>query len=177
MLSNYVPSFLCKGTIFKKIYEAQQKEIDSLNVDMEDLINQCFVETATWGLSLWEQEVGITTISIDSYEFRRSRIKARLRGAGTTTVTMIKNVAESFENGVVEVTEDPINYSFTIKFTGTKGIPPNVEDLKVAINEIKPAFLGVNYEYSYTTWSEVKNITWGTAKTGTWGGLKTREVI
>jgi hypothetical protein len=89
----------------------------------------------------------------------------------------MKNVSESFTNGEVDIIENNPAYSFTVKFVGSKGIPPNIDDLKAAIEEIKPAHLAVQYEFSYTLWSEVKNITWGTVKTGTWGQLRIREVI
>jgi uncharacterized protein YmfQ (DUF2313 family) len=177
MLSNYAPSFLASGDIFKKIYENQQAEIDSLNLDIKDLINQLFVNTATWGLSIWEEEFNIKINTFDSYEIRRSRIIAKKKGQGTFTKAFVKNLAESFENGIVEVIEHNEDYYFTIKFTGTKGIPPNLQDLKDVINELKPAHLGVEYEFTFTTWGEVKTITWGTVKTGTWGELRTREVI
>ena len=64
---------------------------------------------------------------------------------------MIQNMAESFSNGEVAVIEDAANYHFDIKFVGTIGIPPNMDDLTAAINEIKPAHLTYAYIYVYNT--------------------------
>ena len=151
LLKYYIPEPIYNKKILNRIYNIQQIKIDEINVDIHDLINQCFVQTATWSLYIWEEEYGITTILNDSYEVRRSRIIAKMRGIGTVTVAMIKNVAESFQNGTVEVIEDNVNYAFTIKFTSLKGIPPKIEDIKNAIEEIKPAHLVVSYLYLLNT--------------------------
>lgn len=178
MLKVYVPSFLYENEdILDTIYDNQQYEIDKLETDNQDIINQCFINKATWGLSLWEEEFKITSNVNDSYEIRRSRILAKKKGQGTFNVSFLKKIAESFQNGTVEVIEHNIEYYFTIKFTDKKGIPPNLQDLKDVIEELKPAHLGVVYEFSFTTWGEVKKLTWGQVKTGTWEELKTREVV
>ena len=38
-----------------------------------------------------------------------------------------------------------------IKFVSVLGIPPNIDDLTAAINEIKPAHLDFSYEYLFRT--------------------------
>ena len=58
LLKNYVPFFIANITEMQNIYNTQQKEIDKLNLDVKDLKAQCFVNTATWGLSIWEDFVG-----------------------------------------------------------------------------------------------------------------------
>ena len=50
------------------------------------------------------------------------------------TKAMIQNVAESFSNGAVDILEYSSEYRFEIKFTGTLGIPPNMEDLTATIS-------------------------------------------
>ena len=73
---------------------------------------------------------------------------------------MIQNVAESFSNGAVDVLEYPAEYRFEIKFTGTLGIPPNLDDLSAALEEIKPAHLAYDYIILYRTWGELEEKTW-----------------
>ena len=50
----------------------------------------------------------------------------------------------------------------------------NFEQIKSAVDEVKPAHLQVNYEFQSNTWSEVQKKlgTWGNAKIFTWGGVK-----
>jgi uncharacterized protein YmfQ (DUF2313 family) len=163
--------------VFAALLSAKQIEIDGVNNVIQDLINQCFVDTATWGLDYWENLLGIVTDQSKDVSYRRSTIKAKLRGSGTITVQLIENVASSFSNGEVAIIEHPAIYSFEVKFVGTIGVPPNMADLQNAIDQIKPAHLAVTYTYLYTQWSKVKTATWETVKTGTWDGLRNGEVI
>ena len=149
-----------------------QKARDACN----DLLLQLNVDTATWGLGLWEDAYGIPHDVTKSYDFRRSQVKAKRRSQGTTTIDMIKNLAESYSNGDVDVIEHPEQYSFDVKFIGTIGIPPNMDDLTKAIEEIKPAHLTYIYIYVWITWDMVEayNYTWDgwDAKGLTWDAFE-----
>lgn len=160
------------------IAEAQGSEVNSLYTTLDEILKQFFVETATeWGLDLWEQMLNLTSYAGKPLDQRRSRIISKLRGMGTVTVNLIKNVAESYVYGTVEVTENPAEYSFTVKFVDPRGIPPNLDDVKAAIEEIKPAHLSVEYQFTYTVWGELNTFgkTWGDLNTLglTWEQLKT----
>lgn len=167
-IMQYLPPYYQESRVMKAIAEAQGGEVNSLYTTLDEILKQFFVETATeWGLDLWEQTLGLTSYAGKPLDQRRSRIISKLRGYGTVTVSLIKNVAESYVFGTVEVIENPATYSFTIKFVDPRGIPPNLDDLKAAIEEIKPAHLAVEYQFTYTVWGELN--TW--AKT--WGDLNT----
>jgi acetolactate synthase small subunit len=147
-------------------------EIDKLKECIDDLVNNLYVQTATWGLDYFEEELGIDTDISKSYEERREKILAKKRGSGTSTKAMIKNTAEAFSGGEVDVIENFEDYSFIVKFVGIKGIPKNIEDFKEMIDEIKPAHLAYILEYTYMTWEEFDryNYTWEEwdAKNLTW---------
>jgi len=148
-----------------------------VNHSIQDFIDQCFIETATWGLAYWEDTVGVLTDVLKDINQRRSVVKAKVRGSGTVTVQFIKNVASSYSNGDVDILEHPSIYSFEVKFVGTRGIPPNLPDLQASINQIKPAHLAVTYTFVYTTWDQVKIVKWSDVKTSTWAGLLNGMVI
>lgn len=177
LLKNYYPSYLVKSKIFSAVLDTMQIELDNIDNIVKDIVNQCFVDTATWGLKYWEEMLGIPTDESKPYEFRRSVIKSKIRGSGTITVNLIKNVSESFSNGEVEVIEQPSIYSFTVKFVGTIGIPPNLDDLKKAIEEIKPAHLGVIYEIIYNTHDSLSIFTHDHLSLYTYSQLRETEVI
>ena len=59
MIKRYLPSFIVKGNILKDIFESQQAEVDLLNNNIQDLIDNLFVETATWSLENWEKKYNI----------------------------------------------------------------------------------------------------------------------
>ncbi len=116
-----------------------------------DLFNQFDVETATWGLALMEENLQIKTDVSLSEQFRRERIKAKLRGSGTITKSMIEQTAKAYSGGEVEIIENPKLNSFIVKFIGTLGRPDNLEGLTLTIEEIKPAHLSYTFEFIYNT--------------------------
>lgn len=162
----------------ESIQDGYQAAMDQLSTDTEDVAAQLCVNTAAdWGLKLWEAFLGIKTDSTMDEQTRREAIKAKLRGAGTTTVAMIENVAESYTNGEVDVTEDAPNYRFIITFTSQHGRPPGLESLKAAIEDIKPAHLAVSYVFTYTTHAELARMTHGALAAYTHEQIRVLEVI
>ncbi|MCD3234261.1 YmfQ family protein [Clostridium botulinum D/C] len=150
-LKNYVPFFISKIITLDAIYTAQDKEFSKLNFNIEDLKKQFFINTATWGLTLWEEFLGIDTDTNKSIGERRSRILAKIRGAGTTTKQLIKEISQSYADNV-DVIENTSNYSFKINLENTnKGFPYNLDSLYSTIQEIKPAHLNVDYGLKSTT--------------------------
>lgn len=189
----YLPPYYDASKVMRAILQAQGSELDKFRYALDDILAQFFVETATWGLDTWERELGIPKIAGKPDAERRSNIIAKLRGIGTVTIATIKNVAESFFGGRVEVTDrqtaytydvyrdipnDP--YTFTIFFADIYGVPPNIDDLKRVIEEIKPAHLAVVYKYNYLIWAtldnqaltwdalDLKALSWAEFETGGW---------
>ena len=60
---------------------------------VEDVKKQFFIETATWSLPLWEQQVGIAPPTGATEASRRSALKARLLAGGNTTADTIRDMA------------------------------------------------------------------------------------
>lgn len=175
-LMDYLPHFYKNSDIQKSIQLGLGDEIASINYIINDILKQLFVETCTWGIELWEDFVGIPHNKYKPLQHRREVVIARLRGQGTTTKELIKNVATAFSGGEVDVIEYPEEYKFIVKFIGVRGIPPNLSDLSNSIEDIKPAHLGFEYAYTYTLWGELSNweVTWAEMATYTWGEVKTR---
>ncbi len=147
-LIEYLPDFYADSPEVMRIQVAIQSQTEALRAARDGLMAQLMVNTATWGLDAWERALALRTDAAAPVAYRRTRVLSKLRGAGTTTVAMIKNVAESFSNGEVDVTEDPAVYRIDIKFV----IPPNMEDLTAAIEEIKPAHMEYDYIFIYRTY-------------------------
>ena len=162
MIKRYLPSFIVKGNILKDIFESQQAEVDLLNNNIQDLIDNLFVETATWSLENWEKKYNIPIDLDDTLENRRSRILARMVSKGQPfTKETIEAIANQFTNGSVEVIEHLESDYFTVKFVSTKGIPPKIQDVYDAINEVKASWLDVEYEFKYNTVGYIKEFTVG----------------
>jgi len=154
-----MPTYYRTSKIIENLSAANAAELTTFKSSLENLLDQFFIDTADTSLERWETELGITVDNTKNINYRRSVIKSKLRGSGTATITLIKNVSASFSNGEVDVLEDNENYSFTIKFVGTLGTPPNMDDLEKAIEEIKPAHLAYTFEYVYNTNSRLSSFT------------------
>jgi hypothetical protein len=122
---------------------------------LRELLDQFYVISATWGLSRWEQFLGITVDENKPIDQRRSVVISKLRGIGVANVALIQNVAESYFGGEVEVGEDNANYTVVVTFVGEHGIPQNLSDIENAIREIVPAHLAINYVFTYMTFGDL----------------------
>jgi hypothetical protein len=158
-LTKYVPNYISNDPITSKILYSQGYNIGMLNYYINDIIANCFISTSTWGLDIFELEYGITTDYSKSYNERRSVLLAKRRGFGVINEAKIKSIADAY-NCDCEVIPHWDEYYFIIKFTGL-GVPSNLDAFKAVIEQIKPAHLGVEYEFTYELWSEVNNgFTW-----------------
>ena len=79
--------------------------------------------------------------AIEKAAGKRACILSKLRGNGTATLEMMKNVAKSFCNSDVEIIEYNDEFRFEIKFDGTASAIENKDGFLKAIRELKPAHL------------------------------------
>ncbi len=172
-LARYAPPFLAEIRELKAIYETEGYAVGLLDHELSELLDQCFISTATWGLTRWEEVYGLVTNMALSYEQRREILMAKLRGQGTTTAQMIKETAETFSGGEIEVIEDNPDYHFIVRFIGIKGIPRNMNAFVSMLEDIKPAHLSYSFEYRYTVWNELINRSWSSVTSYTWDSIRT----
>jgi uncharacterized protein YmfQ (DUF2313 family) len=156
-LINKLPSFY-DNDITKPVQDSLSVEADSINNRVNETLNQFFVNSATYGLDKWEVMLGIPKNNFD-YQTRRENIKAKMRSRGTTSIDVIKNICEAYSNGEVDVIVNHLDYSFTIDFIGSMGIPKAFAELDKAIEEIKPCHLEHKYKFNYNTHSDILNHT------------------
>ncbi len=168
----YLPQVLREVREFRTLYSIVEDEIVLLRLNIKSILEQCFIDTSAWGLALWEDSYGVKIDSNKSYEERREILKAKKRGQGTVTPKMLKETAEAFSGGEVDIIEHPEEYAFTVKFVGVKGIPKNLTDFKDMIDTIKPAHLAYDFKFTYTTWNMLyqNNLLWNNSKI--WDALR-----
>lgn len=148
MLS-YLPEYYEHSRVIRADMYAKGTELDALDRALNETLDQFFVRTATWGLRHWEEELGIPVETAKPLEQRRSLVESKLRGAGKFTGQLVKKVAESYHGGAVDISFQPERWSFTVKFVDTVGIPPNLDDLRAVLEDLKPAHMAIEYEFNY----------------------------
>ena len=164
----YVPERYYAAPQSKSLMDAMENRGAEAAEKKEEFLSQLNVQTATWGLDLWEKQYGIRTDRGLTYDQRRSRVMSKMRGAGTATVDLMKNVAESYANGEVRVKEEPEAYRFTVEMISQVGIPSNFEGMKAALEEIKPAHLAMEFFIRFHIWKTYLDWTWKKAAGMTW---------
>ena len=169
-LIDKLPYFYSEG-IPKVIQDSLTVERDLVNENIEELLKQFFIDSATYGLDYWEKMIGINKNKFD-IDTRRENIKAKIRGRGTTTKAMLKNLCEAYSNGIVEIIMDYENYSFVIDFVGSHGVPKAFDELDKTINEIKPCHLGHSYKFNYNNHKNLSNFTHGYLSNYTHDGVR-----
>lgn len=158
-LIKLLPDYYDCNETMRTLQEILTEQTNSLDTGMHKTIDNCFVGSASGTLGRYEWLLGLGTDATKSERYRRERIKAKISGAGTTTASLIRNIAESYTNAEVDLIENYADYTITIRFTGTSGIPGNMADIKQTIEEAVPAHLKVLYEYIFNTYGAVGTFT------------------
>lgn len=158
----YMPPFYQTSRVMKAVLQAQGGEVDSLLSALKGTLDQFFVRTATWDLDIWERELGLAPGEDLALSERRDRVISRLRGTGTCTFQVLKQVAESYDQGAVMAFQDHAAYTVYIRFVSTRGIPTNLPDLQTAVRAVVPAHLEIVYVFRYATWDSLddRRLTW-----------------
>ena len=116
--------------------------------DKDFTLEQLFPSTTSgWGLELWERAWGIPVDRTLSDQRRRDRILAKVKGTGTSTLEVIRAIAQSFSSFPAKVTEESALYKFVVWYLGTIGEVEHKQDLIDIINELKPAHLQWEIKY------------------------------
>lgn len=151
----YLPEFLQKSYTFKTVADAHSAEHKIQFNRLEDLFKQLFVESATWGLTLWEKELFLPVDETDSYENRRQRIWNKLRSKQTSTLQFMTDLLNRYVSTADgTITEKYADYA--LEYSIPDGTVDNWPDLIAAINQWKPAHLS----YYFLTHTDIIDVTY-----------------
>lgn len=147
-ITQYLPPFLKKDPHFRAVCEACSWEHENIRNAILDALNQFFVEKATWGLSMWEELLGIEAKAESTEVERRAEIIRRLQKPKSVTEEFLEKLINMYiadESG--KVTADTSDYSVEIRFNAVSH-----EALSKIIHGIKtyiPAHLGLKGKIDY----------------------------
>ena len=156
-----VPAYYLAHEQSRAIIETLADASLEAKVALADVMDQFFVDTATWGLDLWEWQVGIQTDRSLSMESRRASVRQKLVASGNTTAEIVKEIAETLTGYKAHVIVHG-DYSFSLHFYGPKDMLANigVTELSNVVEQIKPAHL--RFVIAGITWQDVHDValTW-----------------
>ena len=167
-----LPHYYRKSKVVEDLYAVVQKILDKIAEDIsaEDL--KLFISTTT-DFTQHEKDVGLMSISADN-ETKRARVLARIQGGRVLTKQALAELIAVYDKTGCTITEDFANYTVTVLFSGRTGVPYNFEQIKTAVDEVKPAHISIEYVFTQNTWVDLadKLNTWGNASSLTWGGAE-----
>lgn len=149
-LLSYMPYYYRNSEIIKNILNANAAELTKAQEKIINTINQFFLLDADTSLDKWEKEFGIITNKSLSIDERRKRILSKLRGLGTSTVDVIRNMCLSYVEKA-NVIENNTDYSFTIELISSVGFSNFIMNLLEILEELKPAHLRINLKMNSLT--------------------------
>lgn len=155
----YLPEVFRDSPDFKEMCRVEGTIWGRLEQHISEVLHNTLIDQATWGLTVLEKEIKIPVDLAKPLDQRRGVLKAKKRGSGTLSAQLIKSVAESFENGAVEVQPLKGQSTFLITFNDTYGVPDNLEDIKAALRKIIPAHRLVQFQFKYLQLQEVEAMT------------------
>lgn len=144
-LSKYLPEYLVKDPVFLAMLKAESQGHELQRADMEKLLEQFFVETATDALEKWETFLGIDVNEDLRNEDRRNRILAKIKGTGTATINFMTEVINwHIPDKSGTVTDHPETYSadFNIPLVDKVNLLGIAKDVRTYI----PAHIGQVYK-------------------------------
>jgi len=141
----YLPKFLTNDSVFSETQRVLSWEHEQYRLKIIDFAKQFQAQTATWGLSVWEEELGLPTdLSID-LELRRKKVLAKLLGTSPMTVANTNRLINLFTNdGKGYVEELPKPGTLKIILPSEKVF---IEELRDALDEMLPAHLAYNFQH------------------------------
>ena len=161
-----LPGYYRRSRVVADLYEVIKSVLNKTDkvIDTKDI--SLFIIT-TNDFSRHEQDVGLDNTG-ESAENRRSQVIARLQGNNLLTRSELETLINTYEKSGCSIDEDFPNYTVHITFSNRKGVPENIELIKAAVNEVKPAHIRIEYGYCENTWQDVSD------KFGAWGNIAER---
>lgn len=146
-----------KDPYIQSLFTSAGLSLDNLEDAVNDVKNQYWFDTITWGIPTMEKILDFKTNINDPIEARRSQLEARWKSAGKADLYLLQAVANSWKNGDCEASF--VNGKIQVQFTGEYGTPADLDNLKKALENVKPEHLAIVYSFRYLTIGEVQNMT------------------
>lgn len=145
MLSRVSPIYE-RSYVGKWLYQVMGLEIDTVRGRFEELRAQAFPETATWGLSYWEQRYGITPPDGQSIEERRRAILTKRGLREPMNPAKMEWIIEMMTGCTAHVTEDTAPYTFTVEVETNPALGAfNFDAVFSKLKRIKPSHLKMEF--------------------------------
>ena len=137
----YLPEFLAKDKTFKATNDADSREHNTIRIDLQELLDQFFIISSTYGLADWENLVGIETDPTLDLDARRQAVMAKLQNPESVTEKFLTNLVNRYiADRQGTILSYPQEYRIEILYHGGQVL--DYGKLRKAINTYIPAHIG-----------------------------------
>jgi uncharacterized protein YmfQ (DUF2313 family) len=143
-LTQYIPEFLRTDETISNVLQAESDEHEKERLTLIDILNQFFIDSATWGLESWEKVFQLYPKKTDTYELRRARIYAKLQSKQVSTVKFLRDTAAKYfpVGSEVSIQEENEKNLFYLIANAT-ALQNDYASLVETIDNYKPAHLAM----------------------------------
>ncbi len=132
-------------------------EIDILETVLQDLYNQFWFDSMTWGADILAKKMNINFSDTLTQAEKNSLVEARFKNNGKSDIDLLQNIANSWKNGQTSISF--INGKIVVKFIGQYGTPTDIAGLRSEISKAKPCHLDIEYLFRYLLVKDVSLMT------------------
>jgi hypothetical protein len=128
-----------RSYVGKWLFQVMGLEMKDARRLFDELRQQAFPETATWGLTYWEQRYGITPNPADDLEARRQAVLDRQNARSPMNPARIEAIINGMTGMPVTVTENVADYTFGVRIENTGDGSVDIPAVMVRLRKIKPS--------------------------------------
>ncbi|MGL5125918.1 MAG: putative phage tail protein, partial [Fusobacteriaceae bacterium] len=159
---------VARNEFLTDVVEAIQSNTSETSVNVDNITSCLIVKADEETCTKWEGWLELTSEPNWTLQDRIDRIIYTINSKGFFTKKWLKEQANIFTNGIIEVVESFENWHFVVKFMSVIGLPPNLDNFGKMVDLNKPSHLTWEYEFRYRTWGELEPRTWGELEPFTW---------
>lgn len=137
MMSRISPIY-DRSYVGKWIFQVMGLEMDDVRLRFEELRLQAFPETATWGLTYWEQRYGITPSEAQTIEERRRAVLLKRNTREPVNPARVEYIVETMTGMTARVTENVADYTFAVEIF-SDGSAIDFDAVFAKLKRIKPS--------------------------------------
>jgi len=98
VLLEMLPDYFARLKQMKEIARVEGKKFDKLDSDVDSLLDQFFIRTATWSLGEWEKRYRLPVLDdVEDYEYRRKRVLTAKRSNKAKLIDILRLVEPTIE--------------------------------------------------------------------------------
>lgn len=137
MMSRISPVY-DRSYVGKWIFQVMGISLDDVRLRFDELRLQAFPETATWGLTYWEQRYGIQPSETQTFEERRRVVLLKRNLREPMNPAKVEYIIQTMTGLSAKVTENVADYTFSVEIF-SDGNDVDFDAVYTKLKQIKPS--------------------------------------